>query len=108
MEKTKRMGRPRGSKNKKFAEIARVAAASGMSPIEVLLGAMRIAWERAGKELDEERAASLRGEAAKIANWAAPYCHPRLNAVEHSGAVGVSHEEALDLLDVENKPDVVH
>jgi hypothetical protein len=102
------LGRPRGSKNRKFAEIARMATEAGLAPIEVLLGAMRVAWRRAGEELDEERAASLRKEAVVCSMAAAPYCHPRLNAIEHSGAVGVSHQEALDLLDIESNPKVVH
>jgi hypothetical protein len=93
---------------KKSAKISRVTAEAGLSPIEVLLGAMRIAWDRAGKEPDEAKAASLRGEAAKIANWAAPYCHPRLAAIEHSGSVSMSHEEALDMLDFEKDTKVVH
>jgi hypothetical protein len=47
-------------------------------------------------------------QGAQYANWAAPYCHPRLNAIEHSGAIGVSNKEALDLLDIEPNPKVVH
>ena len=29
-------------------------------------------------------------------------------AIEHSGGMKMSHEEALDLLDIEKKPDVIH
>ena len=85
-----------------------MAAEAGLSPVEVLLAAMRIAWDRARKELDEERAALLRKEAVTCATAAAPFCHPRLAAIEHSGAVSMSHEGALDLLDLEKKPDVIH
>ncbi|WP_299477026.1 hypothetical protein [uncultured Paracoccus sp.] len=34
-------------------------------------------------------------ERMKAAISAAPYVHPRLNAVNHSGQVNITHEEAL-------------
>jgi len=37
-------GRPIGSKNQRTAEIARAAAESGITPIEVMLGTMRELW----------------------------------------------------------------
>jgi hypothetical protein len=49
-------GRPVGSKNQRSAEIARAAAASGITPIEVMLGAMRELWEVGTPEAKREAA----------------------------------------------------
>lgn len=77
-------GRKRGSKNKTTieretlqAEIVAEAKTSGISPLEVMLGAMRHAWDADDKEA-----------AARFAKDAAPYVHPRLAAVEHTGKDG--------------------
>lgn len=67
-------GRKAGSVNKRtiaHKELAARAAAEGESPLEFMLRVMRTS--------DDE---SQRFEAAKAA---APYVHPRLAAVEHSG-----------------------
>jgi len=61
-------GRPHGSKSKRSAAVAEAAAAAGMSPIQYLLLVMR----------DSTQPISMRLDAAKAA---APYCHPRLNAI---------------------------
>lgn len=70
-------GRKKGQLNKLTEErvrhIAR-AAADGITPLEVLLRSMRSAW-------DEQRTQ----DAVAYAIAAAPYVHPRLAAVEHSG-----------------------
>jgi hypothetical protein len=68
-------GRPAGIANK--ASIARQAevAASGITPLDYLLQIMR----------DETAERDERRDAAKAA---APYVHPRLAAVEHSGKDG--------------------
>lgn len=50
------------------------AAADGISPLEVIMTAMRNAW-----------AANDHEKAVEYAVSAAPYVHPRLAAVEHSG-----------------------
>ena len=70
----KGVGRKKGSRNHKTRLLADRAAAAGITPIEVLLGAMREAWD-----------AGDMPSAAKYACDAAPYVHPRLAAVEHSG-----------------------
>lgn len=67
-------GRPRGSLTRKTAEIAHQAAERGLSPLEVMLKAMAAHCE-AGRWDD----------AAEIARHAAPYCHPRLSAMQISG-----------------------
>ena len=72
----KRMGagRPKGAVTKKTQEIAAQALADGVSPLEVMLRAMRDAYAQG--ELTTS---------AGFAKLAAPYCHPRLNAVAHTG-----------------------
>lgn len=62
-------GRPPGSKNQKTRDTAAAAAAAGQTPVEYLLSVMR----------NPSRTAAQRLEAAKAA---APYCHPRLSAVQ--------------------------
>lgn len=67
-------GRKPGSLTKRTQEIAAQASAEGITPLEVMLGAMREAWDKGDKK-----------EAATIAKDAAPFVHPKLAAVEHSG-----------------------
>lgn len=67
-------GRKAGAVTKKTRAIADAAMTDGITPLEVMLGAMREAWA-AGNKMD----------AADIAKDAAPYMHPRLAAVELSG-----------------------
>ena len=68
-------GRKAGSTTKRTREIANMALDAGVSPLEFMLGVMR----------DESLPTDARFEAAKAS---APYVHPRLNAVEHSGVDG--------------------
>jgi hypothetical protein len=68
-------GRPKGSKNKRNQEVLRNAQESGVLPLEYMLGVMR------SPETDAVR----RDEMAKAA---APYLHPRLASVSHTGAGG--------------------
>lgn len=67
-------GRTKGVPNKATAEKAAAVAASGLTPLEYMLAVMR----------DHEQPAEARLDAAKNA---APYVHPRLAAVEHTGKV---------------------
>ena len=69
-------GRPLGSKNRRTAEIARAAAESGITPIEVMLGTMRELWAQGTPE--------AKREAADIAKDAAPYIHPRLASIDQT------------------------
>src|SRR4026209_2427691 len=69
-------GRPLGSKNQRSAEIARAAAESGITPIEVMLGIMRELWAQGTPE--------AKREAAEIAKDAAPYIHPRLASIDQA------------------------
>ena len=65
-------GRKRGTRNKKTLETIERVMASGTAPLDYLLGVMR----------DVKADPAARFEAAKAA---APYCHPKLAAIEHSG-----------------------
>lgn len=90
-------GRKVGAATKRTREIADKAAAEGLTPLEVMLRTMRALVGRfddlRAQALDEkERAAvplDLMVEASAIAKDAAPYIHPRLQAIEHSGGVTV-------------------
>lgn len=69
-------GRPVGSKNQRSADMAREATEAGITPIEVMLNAMRELWYEGSPE-------AKRG-AARIARDAAPYVHPRLASIEQN------------------------
>jgi|SRR5690242_13928451 len=69
-------GRPVGSKNQRTQEIARAAADAGITPIEVMLGAMRELWAVGTPE--------AKRDAAEIAKDAAPYIHPRLASIDQT------------------------
>lgn len=61
-------GRPPGACNVRTREIADQAIAMGLSPLEVMLAAMRV-WIEAGDYKS----------AVTVAAMAAPYIHPRVN-----------------------------
>lgn len=65
-------GRKKGTPNKATAAQREAVAASGLTPLAYMLSVMR----------DEKNPRDVRLDAA---NKAAPYVHPRLAAVEHSG-----------------------
>ena len=69
-------GRPPGSKNQKAADIAQEAVEAGITPIEVMLSAMRDLWDQGSAE--------AKREAARIAKDAAPYVHPRLSSIDQT------------------------
>lgn len=70
-------GRPPGAATKKTRAIADKAAEEGITPLEVMLEAM-----------NESRNAGDLAAAAGFAKDAAPYIHPKLAAIEHSGPNG--------------------
>lgn len=84
-------GRKAGSATQKTRAIADKAAAEGITPLEVILEAMN-AFRGAG---DLEKAAIF-------AKDAAPYMHPRLAAVEHTGDGGgpIDHNLSVTFLGV--------
>lgn len=86
-------GRKPGTANVKTREIADKAIEEGITPLEVMLKAMRSFVEAAEKMgngkievVDGEviTQLSLLTEASKVAKDAAPYIHPRLSAVDHT------------------------
>jgi len=68
-------GRKPGSANTRTREIADKAIAEGITPLEYMLSVLR----------DEDADKLVRFEAAKAA---APYVHPKLAAIEHTGKDG--------------------
>jgi hypothetical protein len=74
-------GRRKGAATKLTREIADKAAAEGITPLEVMLGAMRALWGQATKD-KEAVAVDLAQKAADIAKDAAPYMHPRVSPTE--------------------------
>jgi hypothetical protein len=75
-------GRKPGVANKASIERQAEVAASGITPLEFMLAIMR------DETADEARRADM-------AKAAAPYVHPRLAAVEHSGEMTLTHEQFL-------------
>jgi hypothetical protein len=70
-------GRKAGAANQKTREIAEIAFQTGITPLEVMLQIMQTAL--VNKEMDK---------ALDAAKSAAPYMHPRLQAIEQSGPDG--------------------
>lgn len=68
-------GRKKGTPNKATAKKAAEIAKSGQTPLEFMLTTMR----------NSSRPFDIRLDAAKSA---APYVHPKLAAIEHTGAQG--------------------
>lgn len=84
-------GRPKGSPNKATQWRQAQVAATGATPLEVMIEAMRhhLAVARQAQAVGDVKiaGAALR-QAADLAAQAAPYVHPRLTAVQHSGHNG--------------------
>lgn len=70
-------GRKKGVRNKKTKKILELVEASGKTPLDVMLEVMRHAFTRFDHETALEAARS-----------AAPYVHPKLASIEHTGANG--------------------
>lgn len=68
-------GRPQGAVSVKTREIANAAAASGLTPLEYMLGLLR----------DETQELAVRIDMAKAA---APYIHPRLANIQANVELG--------------------
>lgn len=74
-------GRKAGSATRRTREIADKSASEGITPLEYMLEVMRRPSDHDDERVMMAREA-MRFEAAKAA---APYIHPRLAAIEHSG-----------------------
>lgn len=83
-------GRKAGSATQKTREIANRAAAEGITPLEVMLHAMRKHYE-----------AGALDAAASIAKDAAPYMHPRLNTTTLKGGLDVRQRVVEDVVDAD-------
>jgi hypothetical protein len=75
--KRKGAGRKPGVRNKKTKKVLELVEATGKTPLDVMLDLMRVAYGRGHIDaaLDAARAA-------------APYVHPKLQAIEHIGKNG--------------------
>lgn len=81
-------GRKPGVRNKRTRKMLDIVAASGLTPLDCMLTAMR--------GLAEEKRWV---EAADIARAAAPYVHPKLSAIEHTGKDGKDlHPRKLEIV----------
>lgn len=78
-------GRTKGIPNKATAAKAAEIAASGMTPLDYMLAVLR----------NEANDPNVRLDAA---SKAAPYVHPKLAAIEHSGSMTLNHEDAIAAL----------
>jgi len=80
-------GRKAGTKNKTNAEREKAVAESGMTPLNYMLSVLR----------DEEEDPLVRMDAAKSV---APYVHPKLAQIEHSGKGGKDLIPPTDPMDI--------
>jgi hypothetical protein len=78
-------GRKPGAATQRTRVIADRAMAEGITPLEYMLQVMRTEPSPDMDARDMLQAITMRFEAAKAA---APYIHPRLAAIEHSGPNG--------------------
>src|ERR1700704_4983097 len=76
-------GRKKNSPNKASAKREREAAASGATPLDVMLRSMRLLLALAGESVnDKKQFEHYIRPAAAVAKDVAPYIHPRLSTVE--------------------------
>lgn len=90
-------GRKTGSLTKRTRQIAEAVATQGITPLEVMMKVMHQLYEEASnvqeeelgdKTLANEARIKLLNMAATVGRHAAPYVHPRLSAIEHTGKDG--------------------
>jgi hypothetical protein len=90
-------GRKTGSLTKRTRQIAEAVATQGMTPLEVMMKVMYQLYEEAANVQEEglsdkaivnEARIKLLNMAATVGRHAAPYIHPRLSAIEHTGKDG--------------------
>lgn len=78
-------GRKKGTPNKKTAAVIQAVEEGGVMPLDYMLDVMRSPIPTDAEPTVEVAMRGLRFEAAKAA---APYVHPKLSAVEHTGKGG--------------------
>jgi hypothetical protein len=76
-------GRPKGAVNRRSREILAEAQERGVDPIQVMFEAIEHFMERAQETRGEEQDGHMLS-AVSVAKEAAPFCHPKLRAVEIS------------------------
>lgn len=90
-------GRKTGSLTKRTRQIAEAVATQGITPLEMMMKVMHQLYEEASniqeeelgdKTLANEARIKLLNMAATVGRHAAPYIHPRLSAIEHTGKDG--------------------
>lgn len=87
-------GRRAGTKaptTKRRLEFSEEATKNGVTPLEVMLSAMRQAYKSNNMK-----------DAAGYAKDAAPYVHPRLNAIEHAGPGGGPIQHSVEVVFVDS------
>lgn len=93
-------GRKKGATEMRTREVSNKLAADGqIMPLEVMVRTMRALWGDAENTTDPVEQRKLQVAACAIAEKAAPFHHPRLAAIEHSGGVTIRHEDALAALE---------
>jgi len=78
-------GRKKGTPNKKTSEVVKAVKAGGVTPLDYMLDVMRKPIPSEAEPAVKVAMIGLRFEAAKAA---APYVHPKLAAIEHTGKDG--------------------
>jgi hypothetical protein len=78
-------GRPKGVPNKVTLKREKEIAEGGLTPLEYMLGVLR----------DDGNALDVRLDAAKSA---APYCHPKLAQIAHTGPDGGAVQHTHEVL----------
>ena len=81
----RRGGRQKGTPNKKNAEKIAALEAGGVMPLDYMLDLLRQPVQIDADVRDRIAMQAMRFEAAKAA---APYCHPKLSNIEHTGKDG--------------------
>lgn len=87
----RRGGRKKGTQNKKNAAVIAAVEESGITPLDYMLNVMRAPIPEG---VEPEVKVAMIGQRFEAAKAAAPYVHPRLTAVEHTGKGG----EAIDMV----------
>lgn len=78
-------GRKKGTRNRKTAATVLAIEASGITPLNYMLGLMR---QDTPKGADLNVRIAIAGQRFEAAKAAAPYVHPKLAAIEHTGKHG--------------------
>lgn len=85
-------GRKAGSATKRTREIADKAAEDGITPLEFMLNVMR---GDPPEGIEPKQLMDWMGMQFEAAKAAAPYVHPRLAAIEHTGEGGGPIDHSL-------------